>query len=396
MKICFVCNEYPPGPHGGIGTFVQILARALVQAGHEVRAVGMVPNQSVAEESCDEGVRVVRFPFPRYRLGWITARYQLYATIAHWCRSGEVEIVEVPDYEGWAAGWTRLTAPVVARLHGSSTYFAAEMKQPIRSTARWLEKRSLKRADFWCSVSRYTAEKTKSLFHLRTGPDAILYNPIEIASPASSVPRSKTAVIFTGTLAEKKGVVPLVRCWSQVLQACPSAKLHIYGKDGRTSAGGSMRQHLESLLNEQEQASVLFHGHQPRAIIMQALREARLAVFPSYAEAFAIAPLEAMACECPTIYSERGSGPELIHHGEDGLLIDPDQPAKIAAAIVQLITDDALAVRLGTAGYELVSNHFSLGTIVAENEAFYRRCIDLFQTHPQKATTTQPTPAIRA
>ena len=41
MKICFLCSEYPPVPHGGAGTFTQVTARALVQAGHDVRVVGL-------------------------------------------------------------------------------------------------------------------------------------------------------------------------------------------------------------------------------------------------------------------------------------------------------------------------------------------------------------------
>jgi hypothetical protein len=40
MRVCFLCNEYPPGPHGGIGTFTQMLARALVQAGHQAWVIG--------------------------------------------------------------------------------------------------------------------------------------------------------------------------------------------------------------------------------------------------------------------------------------------------------------------------------------------------------------------
>jgi glycosyltransferase involved in cell wall biosynthesis len=339
----------------------------------------MYDSQIVRDEFEDEGVRVVRLPFPRYRLGWIAARYRLYREFAKLAHSGQLDIISSPDYEGWIAGWPRLPIPALVRLHGSSTYFAAEMNQPIQRSARWLEGMALRRADFWCSVSRYTAEKTKQLFQLKTDPTAILYNPIEIAPLDSSLTRSPHDVLFTGTLTTKKGVVPLVRAWPNVVKACPQAKLHIYGKDGRAESGGSMRAYLESLLDSATQASVIFHGHQPRPAILQALRTARLAVFPSYAEAFAIAPLEAMACQCPTIYSERGSGPELITHGTNGLLIDPDQPAQLTQNIVQLLTDDGLAERLGRAGYDHVAQHFSLDEVIKHNETFYRHCIRTFQ-----------------
>jgi glycogen synthase len=45
MKIGFFCNEYPPRPHGGIGTFVHTLAPALAQAGHAVTVVEWVNGQ---------------------------------------------------------------------------------------------------------------------------------------------------------------------------------------------------------------------------------------------------------------------------------------------------------------------------------------------------------------
>jgi hypothetical protein len=41
LELCFICSEYPPGPHGGIGTMTQVLARALVARGHGVRVIGV-------------------------------------------------------------------------------------------------------------------------------------------------------------------------------------------------------------------------------------------------------------------------------------------------------------------------------------------------------------------
>ena len=86
-----------------------------------------------------------------------------------------------------------------------------------------------------------------------------------------------------------------------------------------------------------------------------------------------------MAYGCPTIYSQRGSGPELIENGRDGLLIEPDQPDKIAEAIVRVLTDDSLAQRLGEAGRERVMKNFSAQVLLAQNEAFYQECLSDFQ-----------------
>jgi len=140
---------------------------------------------------------------------------------------------------------------------------------------------------------------------------------------------------------------------------------------------------MQALLRTQHNGrvgkTIHFHGHVDRAKLIGTLLSARLAVFPSYAEAFAIAPLEAMACGCPTIYSRRGSGPELIEDGRDGLLIEPDRPEEIAEAIIRLLTDDNLARRLRVAGRERVRKNFSTPILLARNEAFYRDCLNDFQ-----------------
>ncbi len=106
MRLCFICNEYPPARHGGIGIFTQILARALVGAGHEVRVVGIYPPACPSPEfEDDHGVRVWRLREPVCRFHWVVARFHLYRTVSQWARREEIDLVEVPDYEGWAACW---------------------------------------------------------------------------------------------------------------------------------------------------------------------------------------------------------------------------------------------------------------------------------------------------
>src|SRR5262245_29848502 len=129
MRICFICNEYPPGPHGGIGTFTQIMARSLVRGGHEARVVGAYPKEYRApayEE--DEGVRIWRMRDGSHRISKAIARFRLFSLIAGWSRRGEIDLLEAPDWEGWIAGF-RLPIPMVVRFNGTSTYFAVETQR---------------------------------------------------------------------------------------------------------------------------------------------------------------------------------------------------------------------------------------------------------------------------
>ncbi|MCU1262838.1 MAG: hypothetical protein JWO80_5723 [Bryobacterales bacterium] len=357
----------------------QILARALVRTGHNVRVIGVYPTLTSSVREQDSGVEVWRLHGSSRRFGWMPARYRLYRTVAQWARRREIDLVEAPDWEGWAAGWPALPIPVVVRLHGSSSYFAAEMGSLSGRTAFWLERAGLRRSDYCCSVSRYTAEKTRELFKLQMPASAVIYNGVDVPTRSSRGPRSRSKVVFTGTLTAKKGVVPLIRSWPRVKGQCPGAELHLFGKDGLGPANTSMREYLVRELPDDCKGSVVFHGHTGRERVLEELGRARVAVFPSYAEAFAMAPLEAMANGCPTIYSDRGSGRELIRSGIDGLLADPAYPLQIADAIVRVLRDDSLAARLGAAGRERIERSFSSGEMLRVSKDFYSGCVRDFR-----------------
>ena len=183
MKLCFECSEYPPGLHGGIGSLVQILARGFVKAGHEVRVVGLYSaskRSSDYEDDC--GVQVWRLGIPEFPYGWVFARLRLFALVHSWCESGDIDLIEVPDFNAPAAGWRTLSVPVIVRLSGSGSYFATEMGQQLRWVPYKMDRMSMRRGDFICATSRYIGMRNKSLFGLSSEPDAFIYNPVDVPS----------------------------------------------------------------------------------------------------------------------------------------------------------------------------------------------------------------------
>lgn len=377
MKICFICGEYPPSPHGGIGSVLRTLCTGFVRHGHRVRVVGIRERGDTApEQEIVDGVEVLRMPLPRVRyLGWLGCRYRLYREVAAWARRGEVDLVEAPDYEGWTAGWRPLPIPVVARLHGSVSYFNWEGSSPINRLTFELERRALKRATFHCSTSRYTADLTRELFGLEHFEPKILYNPVAYPENGNIERPAGFQVVFTGTLTAKKGVIPLIHAWSDVVRAFPKAELHLYGRDGKSPDRRSMREYLVAQLPDSARASVTFHGHVPYETVVEALASANVGVFPSFSEACGVAPLESMAQGCPTIYSLRASGPELVIDGKDCLLVDPANEKDIAKAIIRLLGNPDLARRISAEGRKRVKDAFSVDAAVMKNIAFYQDCV---------------------
>jgi phosphatidylinositol alpha-1,6-mannosyltransferase len=64
-------------------------------------------------------------------------------------------------------------------------------------------------------------------------------------------------------------------------------------------------------------------------------------------EGFGLAFLEASAAGLPVVAGAGGAIPELVKHGETGLLVDPNDPDQVAGAIVRLLRDPELAGRMG-------------------------------------------------
>ena len=379
VRILFVCSEYPPASHGGIGTATALLAQGLQGRGHQVTVVGLYGNQKGIKHECDAGgVEVWRIPASKRRFAWIVGRLRLLALVRKAVRRRMTDLIEVPDWEAPAAGWPALRIPVVTRLHGSGSYFAAELGLPIRRRLFLMERASLRRTDFVCSVSKYTERRTHELYKLGSKPTEVIYNAVEVGQVPSWEARSEAKVVFAGTLTAKKGVLSLARAWSGVAAKVKSAVLHIYGRDGMTDRGTSMASHLRKILGSAVGRSVYLHGNVSREHLFDAFASSRVAVFPSYAEAFAMVPLEAMSAGCPTVYSSKGSGPELMRHGSDGLLIDPDNPDEIAAAIVSIIQDETLARTLSVNGRSRIKEAFGIEGFLSKNECFYKRCMNTF------------------
>jgi glycosyltransferase involved in cell wall biosynthesis len=201
---------------------------------------------------------------------------------------------------------------------------------------------------------------------------------VDLGEVRGRIERDPNSVVFAGSLTRKKGIIQLIRAWPQVLAAMPEARLDIYGKDARTDTGEPMQAYLESLLSGRARASVVFHGHVRTEQLRDIYRLCQVGVFPSYSEAFSLAPVEAMAEGCPVVYSTRHSGPELIQEEGNGLLVDPDDVGALAQAILRLMEDRLLAAHIGEQGRAHVRRLFAAECVSETNRAYYRQCIDAF------------------
>jgi glycosyltransferase involved in cell wall biosynthesis len=93
--------------------------------------------------------------------------------------------------------------------------------------------------------------------------------------------------------------------------------------------------------------------------------------FPTRAEPFGKAVIEAMAAGCPVVASRVGGVPEIVSDPSLGTLIPPDDPQMLAEAILGYLCDAEGARRTGAAGCRHVMEEFGLERMVQRLQDLY-------------------------
>jgi glycosyltransferase involved in cell wall biosynthesis len=114
---------------------------------------------------------------------------------------------------------------------------------------------------------------------------------------------------------------------------------------------------MEALARELRVAP-LFQGFQKNVPCW--LTASDIACVPSHVEPLGNATLEAMAHALPVLACHVGGIPEMVRHGETGLLVPPQGPERLADALGKLISDAALRERFGRAGRQVCEQRFTL------------------------------------
>jgi glycosyltransferase involved in cell wall biosynthesis len=81
--------------------------------------------------------------------------------------------------------------------------------------------------------------------------------------------------------------------------------------------------------------------------------------------------VEAMAAGLPVVSTAVSGIPELVHDGENGLLVPPDDPGALADALWRVVKDAPLATRLARAGQETVRRHFDGDALATRMAALF-------------------------
>ena len=382
MHLAFVCEEYPPAPHGGTGSSYRDLAEGLVAAGHAATVVGISttePFEKRREES-HNGVRGVRLPrAPTWlgtRLRGRMERRRLLRTLRRLHAASPFTALECSDYNGWLSCGGIAGIPLIVRIRGSNLFFDTELQRPPQIYEHGQERACLAQATHLASVSRYAADRTLALCGTPERNCTIIPNGVdaEIFSPSSKV--QPGLIVFVNSLNPKKGIEQLLDAANAVFPKRRDARLVVIGEDTRSPANSTYLDQLRARVGPEIRHRIEFTGRLGREEIVEWLRRAAIACYPSHMETFGIAALEAMSVGRPTIFTRLGPGPEIVDDNVTGLLCDPHDPISIAYCLTRLLDDPTYAESLGTAARARVLAHFDKRHWIPRNVAFYTSCTE--------------------
>ncbi len=162
-------------------------------------------------------------------------------------------------------------------------------------------------------------------------------------------------------LVEQKGVEYALEAFQQITQRFPNAHLIIAG-DGPLRAG---------LENAAKKSADHVHFLGWREDAPQLMAAFDLFLMPSLWEGFGLAALEAMAQRVPVIASRVSSLPEIIQHGETGLLVPTRDVRALAGALSTLLGDRALRQHMGLMAEDRVETQFNAAHMVDQTLKIY-------------------------
>ncbi len=394
LKILSIATTHPRAPGDSEPSYVLNVNRELVQLGH--RVVTVLPHAcgaAIVEQV--EGVTLRRFRYfvpaglqklcydggilPNLRRSWI-ARINLpfflaaqAAAVARAVHRMDPDIVHghwllSNGLMGALAAGAR-NRPLVVSAHGSDVY----VQNLLFQTANRLV---LERCRLCTVNSRGTARRVRSIH-----PGA----PIEIVPMgvypedygqhlASAETRDRMGagqpqILFVGRFSRQKGIDHLIAAMPTIVSQLPNARLGLIGF-------GPERRRLErEIAAAGLNGTVTIVGAVPREEIPGWFASADLVVLPSVkVEGLGVVLLEALASGTPVVGTNVGGIPDIIQDSETGLLCRSEDPADLARAALQLLTNEHLRQRTIDNGRRLVEDRFSWPTIARKLELLFRSC----------------------
>ncbi|MBT8763371.1 glycosyltransferase [Desulfohalobiaceae bacterium Ax17] len=390
MKLlCIVPSYWPAFQFGGPIYSVHGLNKALVKKGVDVTVyttnVGLNGKVPVNQEVDVDEVKITYFAFTKSfefmgATGWQFTWQMTRALRNNLNKFDLVHIVAVWNY------------PITAAAHYCKRY-----KKPYLISPRGLlypyttGKKSWKKWPYYhlmikktlrcASAIHYTTEDEKELCHRFLGLNnqaVVVPNGLELLKFEALPPgdeffntyphlSDKRLLLYLGRINWKKGLDILIEAFSYLVKNRKDAHLVLVGGDD----GDGYKEKIERLVKKYGiEKYVTFTGILSGSKKLAAYRAVEIFILPSYSENFGMVVVEAMACGCPVIISNRVGIYREVQQREAGMVIEPEV-SEIVKAVELLLDNKGLKERISANGYDLVKSQYDIDKVAEKMIGVY-------------------------
>ena len=404
MRIGILTNEYPPHVYGGAGVHVEYLTRELstIEEGrHFVRVLCFGDQADRTPTMSVDGVQ------PPVKLAGRDPRHaRLFDTmLQNLVMAGMAADLDIVHCHTW---YSHFGGCLVKYLQGVPLVLTTHSLEPHRpwkveqlgtayDASSWIERTAYQNADGVIAVSGAMKQDVQALYGVPPVKVRVIHNGIDLrqyrARPdpavlsALGIDPGIPYVLFVGRITRQKGIIHLVNA---IRHLRPGVQVVLCaGAPDTPEIAREMTQVVAQARTDSPHAIVWIEEMLPREKVVTLYTHAAIFVCPSVYEPFGIINLEAMACETPVVASAVGGIPEVVDHGETGLLVPPEaiSPTEVepkhpeqfsrdlAAAVNVLLDEPDLRETMGKKARMRVEREFSWTSIARQTLEFYQELV---------------------
>ncbi|MCC6173801.1 MAG: glycosyltransferase family 4 protein [Chloroflexi bacterium] len=386
LRILIASGTFHPDS-GGPPTYLLALGRELLARGHRVRVI------TYGDGACPGR----RYPYPVTRVPrqrGVPSRLALFGREV-WRQGRDVDLLFVNDYGLPAmAANLALRKPLVMKIVGDFAWeysvrhglvppdepierFQARRHGPRVEALRLMQATYTRRASRIIVPSRYVAryvvgwgvpsERVRVVYNAVAGSTAPPGESSDRIRERLGVPSGSRVVLTVARLTPWKGIDTLLRAFRAVWERIPNTLLVVVGD-------GPDRPRLEQLASVLPPGAVRFVGERPHEEVARWLSVAEVLALLSGYEGLSHVLLEATAADVPVVASNVGGNVELIRDGENGLLVPYGDVQATRDALVRLLGDRPLAMRLAAEARREAKDR-TLGRLVDATLTVFREAL---------------------
>jgi glycogen synthase len=401
MNIVILTNEYPPHVYGGAGVHVEFLSRALANLDGRAHAVNVL---CFGDQRLQEGNLTVSGVQPDFAPPFQDPRHRrfLETMVRDIVMAGSVREADIVHGHTW---YSHLAGCLLKPLLGARLVLTTHSLEPHRpwkaeqlgtayQASAWMERTAYQNADGIIAVSEAMQRDVRALYDVSCERIRVIHNGIDVtqykptpdaaALAAYHIDPKKPFVLFVGRVTRQKGILHLVEA---IRHMRPGVQVVLCaGEPDTPEIGQEMAAAVERARADSAHDIIWVPEIVPRQDLIRLYTHAAVFVCPSIYEPFGIINLEAMACETPVVAAAVGGIPEVVIHGETGLLVpfdpvssqnfEPRAPehfaTDLATAVNRLLDDPQTLREMGRKARQRVERLFSWTSIAQRTLAFYR------------------------